>query len=317
MSSFIVACAGLILLSGVFYLFPRRNLVPDVDDTDGANLEWYRLRQDELAQEEGEELQRDIDLRLLEDDAQAVSKVTSSESGKKFPSWVILPVITLFSAGMYYQLGSAPDVVIDRQLQSLTDTSPPEKMQEVMRAIEIRSAQRPDNLHYTALLGRFYMGQRDYNRAAQIYRELASENTGDPQALASAAQAEYLASGRVLSERAQMYAEQALAINPHQRTALGLLGMAAFEQQQYRAAIEYWQRLLAMEPAGSESIAMISGVKVIVVALAAIAVVTTNCCNCPLSTLVSGCTRLTPATVKISPAVIVPAPVSMVRLVPT
>ena len=81
-----------------------------------------------------------------------------------------------------------------------------------------------------------------------------------PQALAYAAQAEYLAAGRTLSDHARMKAEQALAVNPHQRTALGLLGMASFEQGEYRAAIEYWQRLLAMEAPGSESANMIAGV---------------------------------------------------------
>ena len=78
--------------------------------------------------------------------------------------------------------------------------------------------------------------------------------------LAYAAQADYLASGRQLSEQARLQAEQALAINPHQRAALGLLGMVAFEQQQYRGAIGYWQRLLATEAAGSESARMIAGV---------------------------------------------------------
>jgi cytochrome c-type biogenesis protein CcmH len=57
-----------------------------------------------------------------------------------------------------------------------------------------------------------------------------------------------------------MRAEQALAVNPHQRTALGLLGMASFEQGKYRAAIEYWERLLAMEAPGSDGANMIAGV---------------------------------------------------------
>ena len=57
--------------------------------------------------------------------------MVSPESGKSFPGWVILPIIGLFSAALYYQLGSAQDVVIDQQLQTLTDTSPPEKMQAV------------------------------------------------------------------------------------------------------------------------------------------------------------------------------------------
>ena len=111
-----------------------------------------------------------------------------------------------------------------------------------------------------ALLGRYYMGQQDYSRAANTYGALAQEAPEDAQALAYAAQADYLASGRSLSDSARMKAEQALAVDPHQRTALGLLGMASFEQGQYRAAIEYWQRLLAMEAPGSESANMITSV---------------------------------------------------------
>jgi cytochrome c-type biogenesis protein CcmH len=130
----------------------------------------------------------------------------------------------------------------------------------LMQAIEVRSAQRPENLHYVALLGRYYMGQENYARAASVYGELAREAPGDAQALAYAAQAEYLAAGRVLSDNTRMLAEQSLAVDPHQRTALGLLGMASFEQGQYRAAIEYWQRLLAVEEPGSESANMIASV---------------------------------------------------------
>jgi len=130
----------------------------------------------------------------------------------------------------------------------------------LIAAIESRSSQRPDNLHYSALLGRFYMGQQDYQQASEIYRDLATAAPGDAQALAYAAQAEFLAAGRVLSDESRLLAEQALAVDPHQRTALGLLGMASFEQGQFRAAIEYWERLLVTEPAGSDSASMIASV---------------------------------------------------------
>jgi cytochrome c-type biogenesis protein CcmH len=126
--------------------------------------------------------------------------------------------------------------------------------------VEARSGQRPDNLHYVALLARYYMGLGDYARAAQSYGALAEAVPEDAQALAYAAQADYLAAGRSLSDRARLRAEQALAADPHQRTALGLLGMAAFEQQQYRAALEYWQRLLALEPQHSENRQMVTQV---------------------------------------------------------
>jgi cytochrome c-type biogenesis protein CcmH len=151
-------------------------------------------------------------------------------------------------------------VVISRQLQAIDQDSSQEAMSGLIAAIEKRAAQRPDNLHYSALLGRYYMGQREYAKAASTYGALAADAPQDAQALAYAAQAEYLAAGRELTDAARMKAEQALAVNPHQRTALGLLGMASFEQGKFRAAIEYWERLLAMEAPGSESATMIAGV---------------------------------------------------------
>ena len=177
----------------------------------------------------------DMKLRLLEDlPADTASAVATAQG---FPRWLLLPLVTIASGVLYYLLGAAPDVQINAQLSAIDEQTTPEQMRGVMRSIEARSQQRPDNLHYRALLGRYYMGQEDYRRAADTYAALAQDAPGDDQILAYAAQAEYLASDRQLGEKAQMLAEQALAINPHQRTALGLLGMASYERGQYRAAI--------------------------------------------------------------------------------
>ena len=261
MSGFIVACAALVLFSGVFYLFPRRREGVDEDQA-RANLDWYRLREEEIARDGDEALRDDARLRLLEDDQQSVTAGSPHEPapGGSFPVWILLPLIAVASASLYYLLGAAPDVAITRQLEQIDESSSEQDMAQLIDAIEKRSAQRPDNLNYIALLGRYYMGQQDYGRAASTYSALVEDAPEDAQALAYAAQAEYLAAGRSLSDSARMKAEQALAVNPHQRTALGLLGMASFEQGQYRAAIEYWQRLLAMETPGSESANMIAGV---------------------------------------------------------
>lgn len=260
MTIFIFACGGLILFSGLFYLFPRRRPGGTDQDLARANLEWFRLRQAELDEEGVDTLKEDAQLRLLEDEQQGKTTVASARRSRPFPLWLLLPFMALASTAIYYQLGAASDVVISHQLEALDQNSSPQQMQELMEAVELRSSQRPDNLHYVTLLGRYYMGQQDYAKAARTYGELAIEAPEDAQVLAYAAQAEYLAGGRSLSDGARMKAEQALAINPHQRTALGLLGMASFEQKKYRAAIEYWQRLLAMETPGSDSAKMISGV---------------------------------------------------------
>lgn len=261
MTTFILACAGLILFSGLFYLFPRQRPGGADEDLARANLEWFRLRQAELEEEGADQLKEDAQVRLLEDEQQGTAKVVAPVAGgRRFPLWLLLPLMAVASSGIYFLLGAAPDVMITRQLESLSDNNSPQDMENLIAAIETRSAQRPDNLHYTALLGRYYMGQQDYARAARTYGELAEDSPEDAQALAYAAQAAYLAAGRNLSDEARMRAEQALAINPHQRTALGLLGMASFEQQKYRAAVEYWERLLAMETPGSDNANMISSV---------------------------------------------------------
>ena len=260
MTTFIFICGGLLLLSGLFYLFPRKREGGADEDLARANLEWFRLRQAELAREGGDNLQDDTRLRLLEDEQQQHARASAAAVGSQFPLWVLLPSVAIASIAMYYALGAAPDVMISQQLRSVDPESAPEQMEALISSIEVRSAQRPDNLHYVALLGRYYMAQQDYARAALSYGALADDSPQDAQALAYAAQAQYMSSGRELSAQARMNAEQALAIDPHQRTALGLLGMASFEQGQYRAAIEYWERLLAMEAPGSESAQMIGGV---------------------------------------------------------
>jgi cytochrome c-type biogenesis protein CcmH len=261
MTLFVAVCVLLLALSGIFFLIPTKKREGSTDeDLERANLEWYQLRRQELAEEGNDSLAADAQLRLLEDEQVPEGIHSRQASGRGFPAWALLPVVAVFSVAMYYQLGGAQDVLISRQLQSLDDTSTPQQMEALMQTIEKRAAQRPDNLHYIAMLGRFYMGAQDYAKAAQAYDELTLAAPEDAAGLAYAAQARYLAAGRVLDDSAKVRAEQALAIDPHQRTALGLLGMAAYEQGQYRAAIGYWQRLLAVESPGSESQRMIAGI---------------------------------------------------------
>lgn len=261
MTTFVLACAGLIIFSGLFYLFPRRRRGNDAAELERANLDWYHLRKEELSATDSDELERDAQLRLLEDEqARKPAGELPGQATGSFPSWLLLPLVAVASAALYYKLGAASDVLLNQRIAQLDQNASASEVYSLMGAMEKRSQQRPDNLHYRALLGRFYMGQEDYSRAAETYSALAEAAPGDAYALAYAAQASYLAAGRVLDAQAQQMAEQALALNPHQRTALGLLGMVSFERGQYRAAIQYWERLRVMEQPGSESERMISEV---------------------------------------------------------
>lgn len=258
MSAFILACVLLLALAGVFFLKPMRGS-RTVDDSVEANRQWYRLRQRELESDSDLALVEDARLRLLEDAEQAATAGGAGRGGR-FRAWLLLPLVAAFSAGLYFWLGAAPDVLITRQLNSLGEQTSPAQLDRLVADIERRADQRPDNLEYSVLLGRIAMEQQDYARAARYFDSVAQAAPDDAAALAYAAQASYLAAGRKLSDAARLRAEKALAVDPHQRTALGLLGMASFEQGRYRAAIAYWERLLAVETPGSPSHNMIAEV---------------------------------------------------------
>lgn len=258
MTTFLLACAGLLAFSTIFYLFPRVRPGATEADLDRASLESFHLRRAELMREGDESLQQDALLRLLEDEHQTRERpVTVRQS---FPVWILLPVVAVLASSLYYLLGAVPDVLLVKRLEEIPSDATPEQLRDLVGAVAARSAQRPDNLHYLVLLGRYYMAQEDYPQAAQTYGALVEAAPEDAQVLAYAAQADYLAAGRTLTAPARARAEQALAVDPQQRTALGLLGMASFEQQEYRAAIEYWRRLLALDSPDSESGKMITQV---------------------------------------------------------
>ena len=64
-----LACGALLAFSALFYLKPSRRLSDAADeDLARANLEWFRLRQQELAEEGNDSLAADTQLRLLEDE---------------------------------------------------------------------------------------------------------------------------------------------------------------------------------------------------------------------------------------------------------
>ncbi|NQX90478.1 MAG: tetratricopeptide repeat protein [Halioglobus sp.] len=258
MTVFLLACVGLILLSSLFFVFtPRRQGVAE-EDLDEANRDWFLQRRREIKQEGGAAaLEDDARLRLLEEDRPSSARPRQTVGA--FPGWMLLPLVVVLATGLYYYLGAAEDVLIAQRLNSLSTESTPQEMRELIATVEQRSAARPDNLHYLAMLGRYYMESEEYARAAQSYDALVDAAPEDAQILAYSAQAAFLAAGRKLTDRVQLRAEQALALNPHQRTVLGMLGMHAFEQGQYASAIGYWQRLQAAEPAESQTARMIAG----------------------------------------------------------
>jgi tetratricopeptide (TPR) repeat protein len=70
--------------------------------------------------------------------------------------------------------------------------------------------------------------------------------------IAQAAQDEFLARNRVADQEIVNLFQLALELDPNQVTALGSLGIIAFEASDYAQAVQFWTRMLGQLPPGSE-----------------------------------------------------------------
>ncbi len=220
-----------------------------------AVLHWYQTRKQEIdseslaSVESRQQLLTELEVRVLEDidsDSQGASSSLQQVVEKDFAWLKPLLVAVLFSAGiaLYWVLGAAKDVFIVEELSRIDSSSEAAAIAGVIEQVESRVRKTPNNAHYWALLARYYTADGRHLDALEAYEQLLRLGPNDASVLALAAQSEYILEDRQLTARVLQRAKRALELEPRQITALGLLGIAAFEQEQFQQAINYWQRLL-------------------------------------------------------------------------
>lgn len=177
-------------------------------------------------------------------------------------------IAPIFAGVFYFYSGSWSDWQIqqllaqsEHELQAGSDNR--ETLEKLRSALEGRLAQRDD----TDGRRRFMLAQLDmefqrYSAAAEQFGLILKKFPEDAGIAAQYAQALYLASDRQLTSEVLAQAQRALQLDPNQTTALGLLGIAAFERKDFVQALTHWRHLLRMLPPNSPSRSMIEqGVK--------------------------------------------------------
>lgn len=97
-------------------------------------------------------------------------------------------------------------------------------------------------------------GKRDFAKARSIYAGLAARNEMNADTWANYADVQGALNGNSLSGEPATYVANALRLDPQHAKALWLQASLEHETGQYRAAVEIWQRLLAvLGPGSSES----------------------------------------------------------------
>ena len=259
MTSFIVGAALLsILLAAIVLRSGGKLREADLDD---PNLQWYRLRKAEIQGDNAQQLLDEAQLRLLEEGVDGSMPTAPPAQGR--PSRAValglFSILLLAALAIYSQLGAYQDVLVYREIEAF-DPAVEGGLGKLAERIAQRSAARPDNFQYLGLLGQLQLAEEDFSGAARTHTRLAELAPNDASAQAQAVQSRFMAAGRVLDAQSQLFAERALALDPQQASALGLLGMASFEQGQFSAAVSYWERLQALEAPGSQGYELLENV---------------------------------------------------------
>lgn len=168
----------------------------------------------------------------------------------------ILALVAVGSLLLYRHLGALQALQItDLGQQVFSRQLPPEKQvqqQELLLAeLDEWLAGHPQDERFIYMRARLLSEAGMWERAAQDYQHLVALFPEQDNILAEYAQVLFLKNDRNMTPDALAFLKQALQVNPHNVTALGLLGMAAFEQKDYRAAVDFWQRLLRTIPPGT------------------------------------------------------------------
>lgn len=147
--------------------------------------------------------------------------------------------VVLLSAGLYFYLGDAARIAEKSAEQPMTQ----EAVDKMVTEFAAKMEKEPDNLKGWAMLARSYRILGQNAEAAKAYARAGSFVDTDPQLLADYADVLAANANGNFAGKPQQLLNKALALDPNNLLALWLSGTAAFNAQNYKAAVQYWEKL--------------------------------------------------------------------------
>lgn len=260
----------LIVLALVFVIQPMLFQRPGGPSNDrrGQNLSTYRSRLRELEQERDdglldestfESLRDELELSLLQDVEQEGDRGTHTENpggrrGLVLMTLALCLVIPVSALYLYQTFGAQQALAEFRQMQEFRGGNVDQQdIESMVQGLRDRLSNEPDNAEGWAMLARSYMNLERYSDAADAYQNLAAalERTGEGGAASAwglRAQALFVANQGQMTRQVQKAIEEAQSRDPDEVNALGLMGIQAFRNGDYRDALKHWERILEIAP---------------------------------------------------------------------
>lgn len=264
------------------------------NERDLANVALYRdhLRELETTREQGllddahfQQLKQDLEKNLLKDSeistsTQSIHSKDATFKSKSRLSFAVLlgsiagfPVIifALYQHLGFMQAWELHESIqekenIEAQLNASNDARLQERLltlnQSLVVSLQQQTEETPNDLDSRVYLARLLADMGRYEGAIKQYKHVLERQSNSAQLLAELAQVLFLTSKQQVDSNAADYARKALAVQPNQLIALGLMGIHSFQNQQYQSAMAYWQRAIEQYPPNSpNALALINGIQ--------------------------------------------------------
>ncbi|MBV2134571.1 c-type cytochrome biogenesis protein CcmI [Pseudomonas sp. MAP12] len=248
MTAFWLAAAALLLVAFAFLLIPllRGRRAQAEEDRTALNVALYQERVAEL---DAQHAAGALDAAQLETGRGEAARELLADAEqaegaqRKLGRWLplamalLMPVLGL---GLYLHWGASDALKLSQQL-----ATEPKNIEEMTARLEETVRLQPDQAEAWYFLGRTYMAQQRPKEAAPAFGRAVELAGRQPELLGQWAQALYFAGGQKFTDEVRSLGEETLRLDPQEPTTLGLLGIAAFEEQRFVDAVRYWERLVA------------------------------------------------------------------------
>jgi cytochrome c-type biogenesis protein CcmH len=268
-----------LIVAGAFLVYPfvtRKGAESNQhSQTEQANIDIFRDQQRQYQQqlERGEISQQQHAAMVAEAEQLLLSNTSQTAQNSRFVSgqgfWVLpvlLLVIPLTTLWIYKSLGASLDEQIAKKLveQGQSSNASQEMIwdSELIAMINQRVEQRPNNIYYWTILAQEAVSRGDMSAAANYFSESVRIEPRESYLLGQYAQALFFAEGNRFTETVITALDNAFAVDSSNQTVLGLKGIQAFENNDYKLAITFWQGAAQqLDPASNDWQALQNGIK--------------------------------------------------------
>ena len=134
-----------------------------------------------------------------------------------------------------------------------------EQFVAAVEQLAARVAKEPANADGWALLARSYVRLGRHADAVPAFAKAVAIVGADPSLLVDYADALAMSNGRVLEGEPLVLVQRALRMDPDNAKGLALAGTGAFNNKDYKTAVQHWERLAQVSPPDSPFLAQLQG----------------------------------------------------------